>query len=54
LRSAIQPRHDVTHLDDDCEDFTLQVSRTRADSRDGWFGVFQRGEQRLDVIGHLE
>ncbi len=37
-----------------CEGFTLLVSRTRADSRNGWFGAFQRGEQRLDVIGHLE
>ena len=32
----------------------LLVSRTRADSRDGWFGAFQRGDERLDVIGHLE
>jgi hypothetical protein len=30
------------------------VSRTRTDSRDGWFGVFQRGDERLDVVGHLE
>ena len=37
-----------------CEGFTLLVSRTRADSRDGWFGAFQRGDERLDVIGHLE
>ncbi|HXF07492.1 MAG TPA: hypothetical protein VNK45_03065 [Candidatus Acidoferrales bacterium] len=37
-----------------CEGFTLIVSRARADSRDGWFGVFQRGDERLDVIGHLE
>lgn len=35
------------------EGFTLLVSRTRADSRDGWFGAFQRGDERLDVIGHL-
>ena len=38
----------------DCEAFTLLVSRTRTDSRDCWFGAFQRGDQRLDVIGHLE
>lgn len=38
----------------DCEGFTLLVSRTRTDSRDCWFGAFQRGDQRLDVIGHLE
>jgi len=37
-----------------CEGFTLLVSRSRADSRDGWFGAFQRGDERLDVIGHLE
>ena len=37
-----------------CEGFTLLVSRARAESRDGWFGAFQRGEERLDVIGHLE
>lgn len=37
-----------------CEGFTLLVSRTRADSREGWFGAFQRGDERLDVIGHLE
>jgi hypothetical protein len=37
-----------------CEGFTLIVRRARADSRDGWFGVFQRGDERLDVIGHLE
>lgn len=37
-----------------CKDFALLVSRTRADSRNEWFGAFHRGEQRLDVIGHLE
>lgn len=37
-----------------CEGFTLLMSRARADSRNEWFGAFQRGEQRLDVIGHLE
>jgi len=37
-----------------CDGFTLLMSRTRADSRDGWFGAFQRGDERLDVIGHLE
>jgi hypothetical protein len=37
-----------------CEGFTLLVSRARAESRDGWCGAFQRGEERLDVIGHLE
>lgn len=37
-----------------CVGFTLMLSRTRVDSRAGWFGVFQRGDKRLDVIGHLE
>lgn len=37
-----------------CEGFTLLVSRARADSRDSWFGAFQRGDERLDVIAHLE
>ena len=37
-----------------CEGFTLLLGRTRTDSRDGWFGAFQRGDERLDVVGHLE
>jgi len=37
-----------------CDGFALLVSRARADSRNEWFGAFQRGDQRLDVIGHLE
>ncbi|MGI9374871.1 MAG: hypothetical protein ACR2PC_02060 [Tsuneonella suprasediminis] len=37
-----------------CEGFALILSRARTDSRNEWFGAFQRGEQRLDVIGHLE
>ena len=37
-----------------CESFSLLVSRARADSSNEWLGAFQRGEQRLDVIGHLE
>lgn len=37
-----------------CEGFALLVSRARADSCNEWFGAFQRGDQRLDVIGHLE
>lgn len=37
-----------------CEGFTLLLSRSRSDSCDGWFGVFQRHDERLDVIGHLE
>ena len=37
-----------------CDGFALLVSQARADSRNEWFGAFHRGEQRLDVIGHLE
>lgn len=37
-----------------CEGFALIVSRTCAHSRNKWTGWFQRGEQRLYVIGHLE
>lgn len=37
-----------------CDGFTLLVSRARADSRESWYGAFQRGDERLDVIGHLE
>jgi hypothetical protein len=37
-----------------CEGFALLVSRARDESRNEWFGAFQRGEQRLDIIGHLE
>lgn len=37
-----------------CHGFALIVSRARSDSRDAWFGAFQRGDQRLDVVGHLE
>lgn len=37
-----------------CEGFAMLLSRARADSRDAWFGAFQRGDQRLDVVGHLE
>lgn len=44
----------ATAKERNCEGFTLLVSRERADSRNKWFGAFQRGEQRLDVIGHLE
>lgn len=38
----------------DCEGFALLLSRARTDSRTGWLGAFQRAEQHLDVIGHLE
>lgn len=38
----------------DSEGFALLLSRVHADSRDAWFGAFERGDQCLDVIGHLE
>ncbi|ARK96179.1 hypothetical protein [Burkholderia pseudomallei] len=44
----------VTSKERGCEGFALLVSRARGDSRNEWFGAFQRGEQHLDVIGHLE
>jgi hypothetical protein len=37
-----------------CEGFTLLMRRTRADLRDSWFGTYQRGDESMDVIGHLE
>lgn len=37
-----------------CESFALTVSRGRTDSRTEWFGTFTRGDQRLEVLGHLE
>lgn len=37
-----------------CEGFALLVSRARTDSQNEWCGAFQRGDQRLDVISHLE
>ena len=37
-----------------CEGFVLLVSGARADFRDKWFGAFQRGDERLDLVGHLE
>lgn len=37
-----------------CEGFTLLVSRARTDSRTDWSGIFQRGDERLEVMGHLE
>lgn len=37
-----------------CKGFTLLLSLARPDSRDAWFGAFQRGDQHLDIVGHLE
>jgi hypothetical protein len=44
----------ATARDRNCEGFKLVLARTRADSGYSWFGAFQRGDERLDVIGHLE
>jgi hypothetical protein len=37
-----------------CEGFSLLVSRVLADSGTGWLGVFEHGDERLEVICHLE
>jgi hypothetical protein len=37
-----------------CEGFALSLKRTFANSRTEWIGIFQRADQRLDVMGHLE
>lgn len=37
-----------------CEGFTLLVSRAHTDSRVSWVGAFQRGNEHLNVVGHLE
>lgn len=37
-----------------CEGFSLFVKRARPDSREAWCGTFERADQRLEVIGHLE
>lgn len=44
----------ATAKERNCEGFELLMNRARTDSRNEWVGAFQRGEQRLDVIGHLE
>lgn len=33
--------------------FELRMKRLNA-ARDAWAGTFQRGEDRLEVVGHLE
>jgi hypothetical protein len=37
-----------------CVGFTLALRRAQVSSSTQWLGSFQRGDQRLDVIGHLE
>jgi hypothetical protein len=44
----------ATAKDRGCDGFALLVSLASADSRTAWFGAFQRGDERLDVVGHLE
>jgi hypothetical protein len=36
-----------------CEGFQLRVKRLNAE-RTAWTGIFQRGDEHLDVLGHLE
>jgi hypothetical protein len=44
----------ATARERNCEEFKLVLARTRANSSHSWFGAFQRGDERLEVIGHLE
>lgn len=37
-----------------CEGFTLLMTRAHHDSPGAWLGSFQRGDERIDIIGHLE
>ncbi|WP_197378080.1 hypothetical protein [Ralstonia pseudosolanacearum] len=38
-----------------CDGFTLAMRQVfPGKRRDAWVGVFERGEQRLEVLGHLE
>jgi hypothetical protein len=37
-----------------CEGFTLFVKRACANSRETWHGTFERANQWLEIIGHLE
>ncbi|ARS57891.1 hypothetical protein ACI2S5_26315 [Ralstonia nicotianae] len=37
-----------------CDGFTLAIRQIFPGKRDAWLGVFENGEQQLEVIGHLE
>jgi len=37
-----------------CEGFTLLMIRTSHVSLGAWLGSFQRGDERLEIVGHLE
>jgi hypothetical protein len=37
-----------------CTGYVLRMRRASADSRDVWLGTFEKGNQRLEVMGHLE
>ncbi len=37
-----------------CNGFTLAIRQIFPGKRDAWLGVFENGEQQLEVIGHLE
>ncbi|MFV8628128.1 hypothetical protein ACNRDB_01395 [Ralstonia pseudosolanacearum] len=37
-----------------CDGFTLAIRQIFPGKRDAWLGVFERGGEQLEVIGHLE
>ncbi|TXH00098.1 MAG: hypothetical protein E6R09_09440 [Rhodocyclaceae bacterium] len=37
-----------------CLGFSLSMKRVFPNSRDSWSGTFERGEQTLNVLGHME
>lgn len=37
-----------------CLGFSLSMKRVFPDSRDSWSGTFERGNQTLSVLGHME
>ncbi|AUS43859.1 hypothetical protein ACI2S5_22925 [Ralstonia nicotianae] len=37
-----------------CDGFTLAIRQVFPGKRNAWSGIYERGEQRLEVLGHLE
>ncbi|RIJ86661.1 hypothetical protein RSP822_09225 [Ralstonia solanacearum] len=37
-----------------CDGFTLAIRQVFPGEREAWLGVFESGEQQLEVVGHLE
>ncbi|MDB0510887.1 hypothetical protein LBW59_25325 [Ralstonia solanacearum] len=37
-----------------CDGFTLAIRQIFPGKRDAWLGVFENGEQQVEVVGHLE